>query len=168
MKSRSLPQNKTLVGSEQLSKFRQFAQKGILMIWALSSRKEGIIMAKRSRRTCWDLEPAVGVAGDSGATPRSHSRCRRRYRSCLTLTEVGPTISPPCELDELAHVRRWCRSQLTVLMHWGERNKREREKERGTIGVRKRGSLGERDKTERMKQRVPLVVSHGGVGWWEN
>ena len=50
--SRSLPQNKALVGSDQLSKFCQFAHKSIPMIQALSSRTKVTIIMRMSRGTC--------------------------------------------------------------------------------------------------------------------
>ena len=72
MDLRSLPQNKALFRSNLLSKFCHFVRESVLIIWAFSSQTEGTIMMKRLKGTCSDLEPIVGVAGDGGATSRSH------------------------------------------------------------------------------------------------
>ena len=49
--SGSLPQNKALLGSDQLSKFCHFARKHVPLIRAFSSQMEGTITTRRSKGT---------------------------------------------------------------------------------------------------------------------
>ena len=53
MNSRSLPQNKTLFGSDPLAKFVVFVQKYVPTIWALSSRIEGTILKNKLTWVDW-------------------------------------------------------------------------------------------------------------------
>ena len=55
-----------------LAKFCYFEQKSVPTIRILSYRIEGTIMTRKLRGTYWNLEPTMGVAGDSGATAASH------------------------------------------------------------------------------------------------
>ena len=73
---RSLPQNKALIGSDQLSKLRHFAWKSVPTIRTLSSRTDGTIATRRSRGTCWDLEMEVDAAEDGGAMAASRGLAR--------------------------------------------------------------------------------------------
>ena len=103
MNSRSLPQNKAPFSSDQLAKFVVFGRQSVPMTLALSLRTEDTIVTRRSRGTCWDLEPVVGVARDSGATLGNHGLATRCHCRSLTSTELGPAISPPSEPNYLLH-----------------------------------------------------------------
>ena len=77
MESRSLLQNKAPVGSDQLSKFRYFAEKSVSTIWHFHHEQR--VPLWRGDRG--ELELAVGVAGDGGAMRGSHGVATRIARS---------------------------------------------------------------------------------------
>ena len=147
--SRLLPQNMAPFGSDQLSKFYQFARKSMLPLWVLSSRTEGTYTAKRLRITDWNLEMAVGMARDDALllfSPRP-TKCGRPL-PWVAHWQLGNCLPPFRYLLTLVH---WCMlingrwllgSQMTAIekrererveRQRGKRKKREREVE-GTLG----------------------------------
>ena len=82
MDSRSLPQNKTSFGSDQLTKFIIFARKKVSTIQAFSLQTEVTILMRRPREIDWNLEMAVKVAWGR----------RSNARSCGPLTCVACPI----------------------------------------------------------------------------
>ena len=61
---RLLLENMALFGLDQLLKFSQFSRKSVSSIRAFLSRMEGTNTVRRLRANNWNLEMAVGVAGE--------------------------------------------------------------------------------------------------------
>ena len=111
--SRSLPQNKAMFDSDPLTKFVFSTRESVSMIWALSSQIEGTIVTRRSRGTCWNLEPAVGVDGNGSATLGSRGLATHTLPPPESAsTELGIDQTTPSELPSPTGVRGWLRSQL--------------------------------------------------------
>ena len=68
---RSLPEDKTSFGTDQLSKFDILSRKVCLTIRPLSSQTEGTFTILRLKATCWNQEWLPKVAGDGGSKPSS-------------------------------------------------------------------------------------------------
>ena len=120
MNLRSLPQNKALFSSDQFTKFVVFAQKCVPMIRALSLGTEGTILKRRSRRACWNLEQAMGVARDDKATSRSYGSPPTRPTMAndgdWAAGELPPPLLAPSEVVGPAHALR--RALATLIMWW--------------------------------------------------
>ena len=84
---------------DQLVKFVVSAQKSVPKIRALSSQMKGTITMRRPRWVDWHPETVVRVARD-GSTTSSMPYSRRFW----AIVELGPSLSPPSEPLQLAHV----------------------------------------------------------------
>ena len=92
MDSRSLPQNKVSFRSDQLSKFCQFVQKSVPMIWAFSIQTEYTITTRRLRGI--DLHPGWLSKGavdwwSSSTTIAAITRFLHPKRRCFTANEAS-------------------------------------------------------------------------------
>ena len=146
MDSRSLPQNKVSVGSDQLSKFSHFAWKSVSRIWALSLPTEGTITTRKLRRTYWRLELGVDVARDGSPMPGSHnvamqlhapppSRINRHRVGVLHFASVWAWLAGACSTWTAGgadHTSIWCRGKRKSEVE------REREKKRTWKRARER------------------------------
>ena len=110
MNSRSLPQNKAPLSSEQLVKFIIFIQKNVLTIRALSLQTEGTIMIggcgdhdgindrlRNSRRNPFHCREEMTISFSSSASV---------HRRTSTVVELGPTMSTPSDASRLVRVQR--------------------------------------------------------------
>ena len=88
--TRLLPQNKAPFGLDQLSKFRQFVQKCVPKICALSSQTEGTITTRRSRGNCLSQEPPSKLAREWRSATMSHDPRQARSPPQTTVFHGEP------------------------------------------------------------------------------
>ena len=115
MNSRSLPQTKSLFGSDQLAKFsflhenacrqsEHFHQEMRVPFWREGQNE--LVGTKRFRQTCWRM--AI-LSRESAALPHSYM-CR--HCCDLVATKLGPGWSTPFECPWLVHVAIWLQRWL--------------------------------------------------------
>ena len=147
MDSRLLPQNKASFGSNQLSKFRHFAQKRVPTIRSLLSRMEGTIMMRRPKRTNWHSKTA-------GGWPETAFHCcsvvlphtRGRPVSWVAHRQLGSCLPPIRHLLKLIHRRVLINSCWLLGSQMASMEERERYRERD----------------KRRKREIELLCKEGG------
>ena len=168
MDSRSLPQNKTSFGSNQLSKFRHFTQKSVPTIWPLSLWIEGTTIIRRPKGIDWQPRTVVWVAreGTSPLLSRVPHTCgqlpllttTQQLRSYLTTNRC-----PLARLCQRVHLNSSSPPLIASKprAHDLERETRERERDReDDTGWRERKGKG-RDEGEGRATKVPSLE----LGW---
>ena len=170
MDSRSLPQNKTLFDSDQLSKFHQFVRKCVTSIQAPLLQMEGNIRTRRLRGIDWHPETAMKVDKNSVSlllycVPHTCSI----LPPWVALWQLGnnlPIFGAPWSFffgSCGSKCHHCCQSHKGGELTWGEKNKGEREREaqleRDFLGGGREGSRGEVDRGRRSSPELDEALA---------